>query len=65
MSPPPPGVLAAGLDGWRFGDRLDDIAAGMARLGDGTTPASIVGAMLDRLVAELAKGETPEAPDAA
>ena len=33
----------------QFGDRLEDIARGMARLGDGITPASIIGAALDRL----------------
>ena len=36
----------------QFGDRLEAIAAGMARLGDGTTPASLIGAALDRLTAD-------------
>lgn len=34
----------------QFRDTLEQLAAGMARLGDGTTPASIVGAALDLLV---------------
>ncbi len=45
------GVLLSRL--LQHGDTLEAIAAGMARLGDGDTPASIVGAALDRLVSEL------------
>ena len=41
------GVLLSRL--LQFGDTLEAIAAGMGRLGDGTTPASIIGAALDRL----------------
>ncbi len=42
------GVLLSRL--LQHGDTLDAIAAGMACLGDGTTPASIIGAALDLLV---------------
>ena len=45
------GVLLSRL--LQHGDTLEAIAAGMARLGDGRTPASIVGAALDRLVSGL------------
>ena len=32
----------------QHGDTVDALAAGMGRLGDGRTPASIIGAVLDR-----------------
>ena len=41
------GVLLSRL--LQHGDTLEAIARGMARLGDGATPASIIGAALDRL----------------
>ena len=44
------GVLLSRL--LQHGDSLGAVAAGMGRLGDGVTPCSIVGAALDRLVAE-------------
>ena len=55
------GVLLSRL--LQHGDTLEAIAAGMARLGDGTTPASIIGAALDRLTedepaAGMGDGET-------
>lgn len=34
----------------QHGDTVGALAAGMGRLGDGKTPASIIGAVLDRLV---------------
>ena len=45
------GVLLSRL--LQHADTLEAIAAGMARLGDGETPASIIGAALDRLVSGL------------
>ena len=48
------GVLLSRL--LQHGDSLGAVAAGMGRLGDGTTPCSIIGAVLDRLVAELPAG---------
>ena len=42
----------------QHGDTVGALAAGMGRLGDGTTPASIIGAVLDRLAApEVAEGQ--------
>lgn len=51
------GVLLSRL--LQHGDTLEKIAAGMARLGDGRMPASIVGAALDRLVAGLKEQGQP------
>jgi hypothetical protein len=42
----------------QHGDTVGALAAGMGRLGDGKTPASIPGAVLDRLAAP--KPETSE-----
>ena len=33
----------------QHGDSLEALAAGMGRLGDGKTPASIIGAILDKI----------------
>ena len=44
------GVLLSRL--LQCGDSLGALAAGMGRLGNNTTPCSIIGAALDRLVAE-------------
>ena len=35
----------------QHGDSVEALASGMGRLGDGKTPTSIIGAVLDRLVA--------------
>ena len=37
----------------QHGDSIEALAAGMGRLGDGTTPASIIGSILDRVAAEM------------
>lgn len=44
------GVVISRL--FQHGDTPLSLAAGMARLGDGTTPASVVGAVIDALVSE-------------
>ena len=37
----------------QHGDGVEKLAAGMGRLGDGSTPVSIIGSVLDRVAAEL------------
>ena len=37
----------------QHGDNIEALAAGMGRLGSGEAPASIVGAILDRVAAEM------------
>lgn len=44
------GVVISRL--FQFGDTPASLAAGMARLGDGTTPASIIGTMADAMARE-------------
>ena len=44
------GLLSRAL---QHGDSIEALAAGMGRLGDGSTPVSIIGSVLDRVVSEL------------
>ena len=37
----------------QHGDSIEELAAGMGRLGDGSTPVSIIGSVLDRVASEL------------
>jgi len=37
----------------QHGDSIETLATGMGRLGDGKTPASIIGSILDRVAAEM------------
>ena len=37
----------------QHGDNIEALAAGMGRLGDGSTPVSIIGSVLDRVASEL------------
>ena len=39
----------------QHGDSIEALAAGMGRLGDGKTSASIVGAILDRVASEMSR----------
>ena len=47
------GVLLSRL--LQHGDGVEELATGMGRLGSGEAPASIVGAILDRVASETAK----------
>ena len=48
----------------QHGDSIEALAAGMGRLGDGTTPASIIGSILDRVAAEVGRTAGGEPPSA-
>ncbi len=45
------GVLVSRL--LQHGDTIEALRAGMGRLGDGTTPASIIGAVLDKTCGQV------------
>ena len=45
----------------QHGDNIEALRAGMGRLGDGSTPVSMIGSVLDRVVSEL-RGTTERRP---
>ena len=48
----------------QHGDSLETLVNGMGRLGDGKTPASIIGSILDRVATEMRENASSESPPA-